>query len=251
MNPKSLLHYEVKKEVNTPLEDYKANLHDFNLFFPPFLNSTKKNNRQFKRYANGSEEPTGFLVEKKQILVQYKPSDTLKKVPKCSHYPKESKSHEKQMKHPFYKNTQRLDELLDRFLDNSIPDLMTDPFGVDVLFKNNKNKLKMHKTNLKIEPEKPTTEKADVKAINKAKEKIHDKDENAKSDKIEEKNPTPEEKPLYDVDDRIHFRSHKPKVKQSFDVVTNHRKLVGKSRHSTTSSAFDVLLSVSTIVLVN
>ncbi|CAG9794254.1 unnamed protein product [Diatraea saccharalis] len=103
------------------------------------INGTLKNSK-IKRFVNGTEEPTGFVIEHKQIVVQYKPNDNMRKVPKCSHAPKESKSHEKQMKHPFYKNTQKLDELLDHLLDRNLPELMADPFGVDTLFNKDKEK---------------------------------------------------------------------------------------------------------------
>ncbi|CAH0688457.1 unnamed protein product [Chilo suppressalis] len=113
---------------------------NFNLYFPPLVNSSAAIPK-VKRFANGTDEPTGYVIEKKQIVVQYKPNNNVRKVPKCSHVPKESKSHEKQMKHPFYKNTQRLDELLDQLLDKNLPELMADPFEVDTLFKDNKEKL--------------------------------------------------------------------------------------------------------------
>jgi hypothetical protein len=106
----------------------------FNLYFPPYsaVNTTGK---KVKRLANDTEVPTGFVIEKKQILVQYKPNEKMRKVAKCSHTPKDSKSHETQLKHPFYKNTERLDELLDQFLDRNLPDMVSDPFGVEGLFK--------------------------------------------------------------------------------------------------------------------
>ncbi|KAL0859307.1 hypothetical protein ABMA27_011109 [Loxostege sticticalis] len=156
--PKSLLRYDIKKEAKTPIltENNLAEIRQFNLFYPPLsaVNYTNKKNKKCKRFLNGTEVPTGFVIEKKQILVQYKPHDN-RKVPKCSHAPKDSKSHEKQLKHPFYKNTQRLDELLDQFLDKHLPEIMEDPFGVDVLFKQNKD-VKTQKTNVKIENEKVT-----------------------------------------------------------------------------------------------
>ncbi|KAJ0170144.1 hypothetical protein K1T71_014072 [Dendrolimus kikuchii] len=85
-----------------------------------------------------------------KLKIQYKPAYSRKMVPKCSHAPKDSKSHEKQLKHPFYKNSQRLDELLDQFLDRSIPDMISDPFGLDTLFKSQKDN-KIHHNDLKHE----------------------------------------------------------------------------------------------------
>nr|XP_049699480.1 uncharacterized protein LOC110374901 isoform X2 [Helicoverpa armigera] len=108
----------------------------------------KANGTRMKRFGSDPEEPTGFVIEKKKLIVQYKPvAKTKLPVKKCSHAPKDqiSHTHENQLKHPFYKNTQRLDELLDRFLNKNLPELMTDPFGLDTLFnKDKENKLCKH-----------------------------------------------------------------------------------------------------------
>ncbi|KAF9416538.1 hypothetical protein HW555_006113, partial [Spodoptera exigua] len=111
----------------------------------PYMTRRAMNRSRLKRFGNDSDEPTGFVIEKKKLLVQYKPVDR-KKVPvkKCSHAPKDSHTHEHQLKHPFYKNTQRLDELLDRFLNKNLPEIMSDPFGLDMLFKNDPNKACKH-----------------------------------------------------------------------------------------------------------
>lgn len=215
--PKSLLRLNTKKEATEHPLDSMARLNNFNIFYPPFyaINSTKKKTRKLKRNVNGTDEPTGFLIEKKQILVQYIPRGNMRKVPKCSHAPKESKSHEKQLKHPFYKNTQRLDELLDQFLDKNLPEIMVDPFGVDVLF-HDKDKSKAHKTNVKIENEKVTK-----KPIT----NVKSKDDNLSS-----------------------FKHRKSKLdKQFFDLVSNKVK---NQKMTSTSPSYDVLLSVSTIMLV-
>ncbi|CAH0600004.1 unnamed protein product [Chrysodeixis includens] len=119
--------------------------------FKRHANETKSDNNIVKRKANSTrvdrfdqDEPTGFVIERKKILVKYKPEPgKKKKVPKCSHYPKDSHTHENQLKHPFYKNTQRLDELLDIFLNKNLPDIVSDPFGLDALFSKEKpNKCK-------------------------------------------------------------------------------------------------------------
>lgn len=93
------------------------------------IKELKGHNLRVRRFENGSVVPSGFLFEKKKLFIQYMPVE--KKIfPKCSHVPKESKSHEHELKHPFYKNTQRLDEMLDQFLDKSFPDLLGyDPKG--------------------------------------------------------------------------------------------------------------------------
>ncbi|CAH1643065.1 unnamed protein product [Spodoptera littoralis] len=111
----------------------------------PYVKRRAMNRSRLKRFSNESEEPTGFVIEKKKLLVQYKPAGRKKiAVKKCSHAPKDLHIHEHQLKHPFYKNTQRLDELLDRFLNKNLPEIMSDPFGLDVLFKQNPNKACKH-----------------------------------------------------------------------------------------------------------
>ncbi|XP_053621635.1 uncharacterized protein LOC128681630 isoform X2 [Plodia interpunctella] len=95
-------------------------------------NRRRRKRRHSRQKKNDSLRlPTTFVIEKKKLLVHY-PRDERKKVPKCSHMPKESKSHETKLKHPFYKHTQRLDELLDQFIDKNLPKIMADPFNIDV-----------------------------------------------------------------------------------------------------------------------
>ncbi|CAB3236334.1 unnamed protein product [Arctia plantaginis] len=106
-------------------------------------NEPIKNKSRLKRFGNETGDPTAFVIEKKKLIVQYKPLYLKKLVPKCSHVPKEHQAHhEHQLKHPFYQNTQRLDELLDRFLNKNLPEIVSDPFGLDALFQREKNKCK-------------------------------------------------------------------------------------------------------------
>ncbi|XP_075988083.1 uncharacterized protein LOC142984412 [Anticarsia gemmatalis] len=104
-------------------------------------NKPKRRNKIVKRHGNGTDDVTGFVIEKKKLIVQYKPLENLRKVPKCSHVP-DLHHHEHHLKHPFYKNTQKLDELLDRFLNKNLPEIMSDPFGLDTLFQARKNACK-------------------------------------------------------------------------------------------------------------
>lgn len=102
------------------------------------ITKTKAGNKTRPKRSEGeSEEPTGFIIEKKKFLVQFKPAgkQRVQPVKKCQHAPAGTHTHEKQMMHPFYKNTQRLDLLLDKFLNKNIPEIMADPFGLDEFFK--------------------------------------------------------------------------------------------------------------------
>ncbi|CAG5005301.1 unnamed protein product [Parnassius apollo] len=135
--------------INSPLyspperreSDYsdKIDLNKFNLFYPPFvaLKEYKEVSTPTRiKRAEGEvydDEPSGIVIEKKKVMVQYGPFDRKRNFPKCSHSPKESKSHEKQLKHPFYKNSQRLDELLDQLLDKNMDTIIANPFELDVL----------------------------------------------------------------------------------------------------------------------
>lgn len=232
--PKSLLRYDIKKEAKTPIltENNLAEIRQFNLFYPPLsaVNYTNKKNKKCKRFLNGTEVPTGFVIEKKQMIVQYKPHDN-RKVPKCSHAPKDSKSHEKQLKHPFYKNTQRLDELLDQFLDKHLPEIMEDPFGVDVLFKQNKD-VKTHTTNVKIENEKVTKNGFFVTKKPVA-GKVKNKEKNDKHQSTDK---------LFKFDHN-RFGGHRIGAldREYFDMVSSKKS-------SSSTPSYDVILSVSTIV---
>ncbi|XP_052757044.1 MATH and LRR domain-containing protein PFE0570w-like isoform X2 [Galleria mellonella] len=132
-NRSSLFIFKVKKgnKNNNKTNDISLNL------------TTKDNNSKKKRHKrcnNMTDKPKGIFIEKKKIMVHYKPNAPLRKVPKCSHVPKDGKSHETQMKHPFYKNTEHFEELLDRFLDNNLPEVMAEPIKTDELFKTKNGK---------------------------------------------------------------------------------------------------------------
>ncbi|XP_068622275.1 uncharacterized protein [Battus philenor] len=120
--------------------DNKIDLSKFNLFYPPFVAvkdyADVNQKPRIKRLEedNYNEVPSGILIENKKVMVQYGPMDRKRNFPKCSHLPKDSKSHEKQLKHPFYKNSQRLDELLGHILDKNLDKVIANPFNLDLLF---------------------------------------------------------------------------------------------------------------------
>ncbi|XP_072937702.1 uncharacterized protein [Epargyreus clarus] len=134
-----VMNTEINNKINTP-DRYKRSLK----FVAKHRISRNKNrhakanstNRVQRSKITDLGKPEGLLIENKKVLIQYKPIEEKRKFPKCSHAPKESKSHEEHMKHPFYQNSQRLDELLDHLLDRNIPEIMTDPLELDVLFSN-------------------------------------------------------------------------------------------------------------------
>ncbi|KAH9629871.1 hypothetical protein HF086_013406 [Spodoptera exigua] len=203
----------------------------------PYMTRRAMNRSRLKRFGNDSDEPTGFVIEKKKLLVQYKPVDR-KKVPvkKCSHAPKDSHTHEHQLKHPFYKNTQRLDELLDRFLNKNLPEIMSDPFGLDMLFKNDPNKAckhpKPHK-NVNIIGNEPIV----VDQIPKPKQKTNIfKEEKMESQADLLKMLKPESTTEYEKEFYHHEAQMVGKDKQKIVTV------------KTSPNDFEVLLSVSTII---
>ncbi|CAH0698098.1 unnamed protein product [Spodoptera exigua] len=203
----------------------------------PYMTRRAMNRSRLKRFGNDSDEPTGFVIEKKKLLVQYKPVDR-KKVPvkKCSHAPKDSHTHEHQLKHPFYKNTQRLDELLDRFLNKNLPEIMSDPFGLDMLFKNDPNKAckhpKPHK-NVNIIGNEPIV----VDQIPKPKQKTNIfKEEKMESQADLLKMLKPESTTEYEKEFYHHEAQMVGKDKQKIVTV------------KTSPNDFEVLLSVSTIM---
>ncbi|CAH2084284.1 unnamed protein product [Euphydryas editha] len=69
------------------------------------LNKTE--NKKSLKTSNAS-----VIIEEK-ILIKYEP-ERKRNFPKCSHT-HETKHHEKKLKHPFYKNSQRIDEMLDTY----------------------------------------------------------------------------------------------------------------------------------------
>lgn len=54
---------------------------------------------------------TGYVIESKEVVIKYD-TDKRRNFPKCSHAYEDVKSHEEQLKHPFYKHSQRVDEML-------------------------------------------------------------------------------------------------------------------------------------------
>lgn len=193
---------------------------------------------KLKRFINEADEPSGFIIEKKKLLVQYKPNNKRRlPVKKCQHTPAGTHTHEKQMMHPFYKNSQRLDILLDKFLSKNLPEIMSDPFGVEELFKNEKlNKPckhpKPHK-NINIVDDEHFTDQ-----IPKPKYKI----KKFKYNKIVGTSSTT---PFY-------FKMLRPESTTQYDrEFFNHEaKMIEKQKKIVTTSPndFDVLLSVSTIM---
>ncbi|KAJ8706976.1 hypothetical protein PYW08_011110 [Mythimna loreyi] len=209
-------------------------------------NQTKSmagNRTRSKRFGNESEEPTGFIIEKKKLLVQYKPDKKrIQPVKKCQHAPAGTHTHEKQMMHPFYKNSQRLDLLLDKFLNKNLPEIMTDPFGVDDFFRHDNLRKpckhpKPHK-NVNIIGDGPL-----IDQIPKPKFKFKSKSEKLKK-----------------IDDAIISQSKNdifklltPESTTQFvkDFYTHEAKMIGKEKKKIVTSSpndFEVLLSVSTIM---
>lgn len=54
---------------------------------------------------------TGYVIESKEVVIKYD-TDKRRNFPKCSHAYENVKSHEEKLKHPFYKHSQRVDEML-------------------------------------------------------------------------------------------------------------------------------------------
>lgn len=130
--------------------DTKVDLSKFNLFYPPFVavkDSAFANQKpRFKKADDDpyNNQPSGIVIENKKLMVQYGPFDRKRNFPKCSHMLKDSKSHEKQLKHPFYKNSQRLDELLGQMLEHNLDKVVANPFNLD-LWNSEKDKCKHSK----------------------------------------------------------------------------------------------------------
>lgn len=110
------------------------------------LNQVDKDSNRYKRLDNGSftlnkDKPVGIVIEKQKYFLQFdKPSVHNSRIlPKCSHAPKDFSSHEHQMKHPFYKNTGRFDELLDKYFDRNLPEIIAKQLGLDFYFNKDGN----------------------------------------------------------------------------------------------------------------
>ncbi|XP_026736602.1 uncharacterized protein LOC113500123 isoform X4 [Trichoplusia ni] len=198
-------------------------------------NKTKRQVNTTRVNRNDPDEPTGFVIERKKILVRYKPEPAKKKkVPKCSHAPKDSHTHENQLKHPFYKNTQRLDELLDMFLNKNLPEIVSDPFGLDTLFskereKSNKCKHPKPHKNVNIIAKELLADQ-----IPKPKPKVQKVKEEAKDEPMILKVLAPESSTQFEKE----FAHHEA-------------QMVGKEKQQIVTASpndFEVLLSVSTIM---
>lgn len=201
-----------------------------------------------KRYDNFTDG--SFLIEKNKVIIQYKPN---RKVAKCSHAPKDSKSHEIQLNHPFYKNTQRLDELLNQFMYNKkMPDFPSDQF--DIFDQNKKCK---HPSNNEIILVKDDYISKDYDSAQKVQQK--DEDHNKKYRYLTSGLQVETEKVTLEKDkiDQATISDYTtPKVTMKVKNAKDTRNAfdndvfeksdgVEKERRSSTSG-FDILLSIST-----
>ncbi|XP_045538618.1 uncharacterized protein LOC106709507 [Papilio machaon] len=162
---RSLMSIDTPINTDTQRLDTKVDLSKFNLFYPPYVavkdSAFANQNSRFKKSDDDqySNHPSGIVIENKKLMVQYGPFDRKRNFPKCSHMLKDSKSHEKQLKHPFYKNSQRLDELLGQMLEHNLDKVVANPFNLD-LWNVEKDKCKHSKdepegaTNTDEEPQK-------------------------------------------------------------------------------------------------
>ncbi|XP_030026199.1 uncharacterized protein LOC115444532 isoform X2 [Manduca sexta] len=189
------------------------------------LRRGKTKNARNKRNPNNGE-PTGYFIEKKKVLVQYMPIAETKKIPKCSHAPKDSKSHETLLKHPFYKNTQRLDEMLDQFIANNFHEIMGDPYALDLLMKKKKEKCKH-----------PIPHKYRTSAHNKVKEKMEPNVEKIYEQKISDEEISKLLQPLVTT-------ALLEKDSENLEVTKPKETTGSKS----TSDNYDIVLSISTIL---
>ncbi|KAJ8704691.1 hypothetical protein PYW07_011879 [Mythimna separata] len=199
------------------------------------------NKTRSKRFGNESEEPTGFIIEKKKVLVQYKPDKKrIQPVKKCQHAPAGTHTHEKQMMHPFYKNTQRLDLLLDKFLNKNLPEIMKDPFGVDDFFRHDN----LRKTCKHPKPHKNVNILGDglIDQIPKPKFKFK-----SKADKLKKL----DEGIIQSKNDMFKMLTPESTTQFVKDFYMHEVKMIGKEKKKIVTSSpsdFEVLLSVSTIM---
>lgn len=127
--------------------------------------SNVTNTANLKTIKESSNDlPGSFLIEKKKFYMEFDKSEPIRKSnikPKCSHTPKEFKYHEKEMTHPFYKNTQRLDELLDKMLNLKLPDA-SDPIAIELLLNNDNTQCKHLNTSITTQPTDYIKQKANI-----------------------------------------------------------------------------------------
>lgn len=211
----------IKNQKNRNIDDIKVSIaanKDIKL--------KNHNKTRYKKYVNATE-PEGYVIENKRVVIQYKPKYINRKS-KCSHAPKESKSHENQLKHPFYQNSQRLDELLDKFMDKNLPDIMTDEFGIDMVFgKEQKCKHPKIETEIKEWPDKNFI-KSDKTATN-ANEKLKNNNN-------------------FKTDDNLTkvLKSETNTIKN--DIFANLEFDGNKKRDGSTTNAYGLLMSVTTMM---
>lgn len=129
-------HYDSQKKKSD--SENKIDLSKFNIFYPPFVAVRGENDKPRIKRNNEKifdREPSGIIIEKKKVMFQYAPIERKRNFPKWEHSiaPNQFKSHERQLKHPYYKNSQRLDELLDQILDKKIDKVIANPFTLDFL----------------------------------------------------------------------------------------------------------------------
>lgn len=185
------------------------------------LNATLRN----KRFFNNSDDTLVF--QKDEVLIQYKP----RIVPKCSHnIDKDSKPHERLLKHPFYKNTQRLDELLEHFSKN-LPDLINDQFGLHIGFDRDKSKCK----HTKVPPE------------NKNKMAGHDKNKKTEKPKVKTKEKVAEtDKTDYDMFSiKMQNGIHNMEVAKTNGYVDFDGDV---KRNDLSTNTYDLMLTISTVM---
>ncbi|XP_045508136.1 uncharacterized protein LOC123703964 [Colias croceus] len=124
----SLAHnYQTETDIKSISERFKRSMEDtvdFNNELNADSNKVHNNNDQYKNAIvynakelnkrgkrDNNTKLTGFVVQKEKYYVQYEPIVQRRNFPKCYHG-HNGKYHEKKLKHPFYKNSQRLDEML-------------------------------------------------------------------------------------------------------------------------------------------
>ncbi|CAH2244961.1 jg20395 [Pararge aegeria aegeria] len=121
----------LKKLINKHIDNAKANRHKVKKHTKKSTcGEIYKNDK--KRYATTASalELPSYVIESKEVVIRHDP-DKKRNFPKCSHV-KNEKTHEKDLKNPFYKHSQMIDDMLDPY---TTFDATTDNF--DIIFDNN------------------------------------------------------------------------------------------------------------------